>query len=124
MAQRGFRALAGFAKLLKIKYSDIEFGFDLDPEPGLADNRELEHDLQALLETTGLAVQKAETALVIFLDELHYVKEDELAAFITALHRTAQRQLPIVLIGAGIPQMSGLMGRAKSFAERLFALTA
>jgi hypothetical protein len=120
LAQRGLKALAGFAKSLKLKYNDIEVGIDLDPEPGLADNGDLEHDLQALLETAGLAVQKAETALVIFLDELQYVKEEELAALITALHRAAQRRLPIVLVGAGLPQLRGLMGRAKSYAERLF----
>lgn len=119
-AQRGLKALAGFAKSLKMKYNDIEVGIDLDTEPGLADNGDLEHDLQALLETAGIAVQKAESALVIFLDELQYVKEDELAALITALHRAAQRRLPIVLVGAGLPQLRGLMGRAKSYAERLF----
>src|SRR5450755_3557662 len=37
LAQRGLRALAGFAKALKFKYSDIEVGLDLEPEPGLAD---------------------------------------------------------------------------------------
>lgn len=120
LAQRGLKALAGFAKSLKLKYNDIEVGIDLDPEPGLADNGDLEHDLQALLETAGIAVQKAGTALVIFLDELQYVKEDELAALITALHRAAQRRLPVVLVGAGLPQLRGLMGRAKSYAERLF----
>ena len=120
LAQRALRALAGFAKALKVKYDDIEVGFDFDPEPGLADNGDLEHDLQALLETAGMAAQKAGTALAIFVDELQYVKEDELAALITALHRTAQRRLPVVLVGAGLPQLRGRMGRAKSYAERLF----
>src|SRR3989344_4979562 len=120
MAQRALRGLAGFAKALKVKYQDIEVGFDFDPEPGLADNGDLEHDLQALLEVTGAAAQKAGTALAMFVDELQYVAEDELAALITALHRTAQRNLPVVLVGAGLPQLPGKMGRAKSYAERLF----
>ena len=120
LATRGLRALAGFAKSLKVKYDDIEVGFDFDPEPGLADNGDLEHDLQALLETVGSAAQKAGTALVMFIDEMQYVKEDELAALITALHRCAQRRLPITLIGAGLPQLPGKMGSAKSYAERLF----
>jgi hypothetical protein len=50
LAQRGLRALAGFAKALKVKYGDIEVGLDLDPEAGLADNGDLEQDLPALLE--------------------------------------------------------------------------
>lgn len=120
LAQRALRGLAGFAKALKVKYDDIEVGFDFEPEPGLADNGDLEHDLQALLEAAGAAAQKAGTALAMFVDEMQYVKEDELAALITALHRAAQRRLPIVLVGAGLPQLRGRMGRAKSYAERLF----
>jgi hypothetical protein len=119
-AQRALRALAGFAKALKVKYQDIEVGLDFEPEPGLADNGDLEHDLQALLEVTADAAKNAGTALAMFVDELQYVEEEELAALITALHRTAQRSLPVVLIGAGLPQLPGRMGRAKSYAERLF----
>ncbi|HEX9047593.1 MAG TPA: ATP-binding protein [Verrucomicrobiae bacterium] len=120
LAQRALRGLAGFAKALKLKYQDIEVGFDFDPEPGLADNGDLEHDLQALIETVGAAAKAAETAMVVFIDELQYVKEDELAALITALHRSVQRSLPVMLVGAGLPQLRGRMGRAKSYAERLF----
>lgn len=120
LAQRALRALAGFAKALKFKYDDIEVGFDFEPEAGLADNGDLEHDLQALFEAVGAAAQKAGTALVLFIDELQYVREAELAALITSLHRTAQRRLPVVLVGAGSPQLRGRMGEAKSYAERLF----
>jgi hypothetical protein len=73
-----------------------------------------------LLEVTGIAAREAGTALAIFVDELQYVREEELAALITALHRTAKRSLPVVLVGAGLPQLPGRMGRAKSYAERLF----
>jgi AAA ATPase domain len=120
LALRGLRGLAGFAKSLKVKYDDIEVGFDHEPEPGLADNGDLEHDLQALFETAGAAAQSANTALALFIDELQYVKEDELAALITALHRASQARLPVMLVGAGLPQLRGQMGRAKSYAERLF----
>ena len=120
LSRRALRALAGFAKSLKVKYADIEVGLDLDPEPGLADNGDLEHDLQALLEAAGEAAKAAGTAFAIFIDELQYVREEELAALITALHRTAQRQLPVILIGAGLPQLRGRMGEAKSYAERMF----
>jgi hypothetical protein len=120
LARRALRGLAGFAKALKVKYGDIEVGLDLEPEPGLADNGDLEHDLQALFEVVGAAAKKADTALALFVDELQYVEESQLAALITALHRTAQRRLPVVLVGAGLPQLRGQMGRAKSYAERLF----
>lgn len=119
-AIRGLRALAGFASKLKITYGDIEVGLDYESEPGLADNGDLEHDLQALFEQVGLAAKSAGTALVLFIDELQYVPEAQLAALITAIHRTEQRQLPVVLVGAGLPQLRGQMGNAKSYAERLF----
>lgn len=120
LAQRGLRALAGFARALKVKYADIEVGVDFEPEPGLADNGDLEQDLQALMEATGAAAQRAGTALVLFIDEVQYVEEAQLAALIMALHRCAQRRLPIALVGAGLPQLRGRMGQAKSYAERMF----
>jgi hypothetical protein len=120
LAQRGLRALAGFSKAMKVKYGDIEVGFDFDPEPGLADNGDLEQDLPVLLETVGAAAREAGTAAVMFIDELQYVPEEQLAALITGLHRCAQRSLPIGLLGAGLPQLRGRMGKAKSYSERLF----
>src|SRR5690606_36217813 len=98
LGKRALQALAGFAKALKVKYSDIEVGFDFDPEPGLADNGDLEHDLQALLEAAGRAAQAGDTALVLFIDELQYVDEEQLASLITALHRCAQPQVPVMLV--------------------------
>ncbi len=120
LAIKALRGLAGFAKALKVKYQDIEVGLDNEPEPGLADNGDLESDLIDLLEATGMAAQKAGTALIMFIDELQYVEEEQLAALITALHRCNQRQLPVMLVGAGLPQLRGKMGNAKSYAERLF----
>ncbi len=120
LAQRALRGLAGFVGALKVKYQDIEVGLDFDSEPGLADNGDLESDLQQLLEAVCEAARADNTCVGIFVDELQYVKEDELAALITALHRASQRQLPVVMIGAGLPQVRGRMGKAKSYAERLF----
>ena len=119
-AHRALRGLAGFVGALKIKYADIEVRLDFEPEPGLADNGDLELDLPDLLWLVGEAARGANSALVVFIDELQYLAEDQLAALITALHRTAQRKLPVLLAGAGLPQLRGRMGKAKSYAERLF----
>jgi hypothetical protein len=119
-AVRGLRALAGFASKLKLTYNDIEVGFDYEPEPGLADNGDLEGDLTMLLEQVGLAAKAANTVAAIYIDELQYVEESQLAALISALHRCSQKQLPLTVIGAGLPQLRGKMGEAKSYAERLF----
>ncbi len=120
LAQHGLSALAGFAKALKVKYSDIEVGLDFAPQPGLADNGDLEGDLTALLEEVGLAARKAKTAVVLFIDELQYIENKQFAALISALHRCAQNKLPLTVVGAGLPQLRALAGNAKSYAERLF----
>ncbi|KGE69837.1 MULTISPECIES: ATP-binding protein [Pseudomonas] len=120
LARRGLRALAGFAGSLKVIYADIEVGLDLEPEAGLADNGDLEADLSALLEQAGLAAKSVGSALVIFIDEMQYVEESQFSALISALHRCAQSRLPVTVVGAGLPQLRGRAGNAKSYAERLF----
>lgn len=63
LAQRALQGLAGFAKALKVTYQDITVGLDFEPEKGLADNGDLEQDLQALLTAAGEAAKSADTAL-------------------------------------------------------------
>ena len=117
---KAMRAIGGFASALKIKYSDIEVGLNFEKEAGVADSGDLEIDLTDLLTTVGEAAAENGAAIVIAIDELQYVQEEQLAALITALHRISQKQLPITMIAAGLPQLLGQMGRAKSYAERLF----
>ncbi|MBS0317028.1 MAG: ATP-binding protein [Proteobacteria bacterium] len=120
LARRAMHAIGGFVQAMKVKYHDIEFGIDLGLEPGLADTGDLDADLTALLRAVGEAARERKTAAVLFIDELQYVEEAQLAALISALHRCAQLQLPVTLVGAGLPQLVGQMGKAKSYAERLF----
>lgn len=121
-AERALRGLKGFVLGMKWKYQDLEVGFDLDPEAGLADSGDLNADLQALMEVAGEAALAGGSALVLLVDELQYVPEQQLSALLVALHRTSQRQLPVLLIAAGLPQLRGRLGRAKSYAERLFSV--
>lgn len=116
---RALRALAGFAKL-KVKYDDIEVALDFEPEPGLADSGDLDSDLADLIIAAGEAARERESAIILVIDELQYVPEEQLAALISALHRANQRQVPVTMLAAGLPQLLGQMGRAKSYAERLF----
>lgn len=120
LAQRALRGLAGFVKALKVTYRDIEVGLDVSPEPGLADNGNLESVLQELFEAIGAAAQADATCVAFFFDELQYVPEEQLEALIIALHRISQRRLPVTMLGAGLPQVRSRMGKAKSYAERLF----
>jgi hypothetical protein len=119
-AKKALRALGGLISAAKVKYGDIEFGFDLGQDDGLADTGDLDSDLTDLLHAVGEAAREQNTALALFIDELQYVEESQLAALISALHRCAQVQLPVTLIGAGLPQLVGRTGKAKSYAERLF----
>jgi hypothetical protein len=120
LVEQALKALGGFVSAMKLKYQDVEFGVDLGSTPGVADSGDFEHDLIDLFIEVGKAAKQKRTAVVFFLDELQYVAEDEFASLITALHKCAQNQLPVVLIGAGLPQLVGRAGRAKSYAERLF----
>jgi hypothetical protein len=117
---RALRALAGFATALKSSFRDIEVGLDFESESGLADSGVLQPDLQALFETVGAAAHSSQTAVVLFIDDLHFVPASEMAALTVALHRCAQQSLPIALVGAGLPQLRGPAGETGSYAERLF----
>lgn len=119
MAKRGLGALARFVKAFKLSYGELEASLHLG-EVGVADIGDLESDLTDLIDVAGAAAEERGTALVLFIDELQYVPERELAALITALHRARQNERPITLVGAGLPQLTGQMGKAKSYAERLF----
>ncbi|MFN7175421.1 MAG: ATP-binding protein [Thermaurantiacus sp.] len=118
-ARKALAALAGFVKL-KVKYADIEVGVDFEPLKGLADSGDLALDLSELLLAIGEAARERGTAVILFIDELQYVRETELAALMAALHAVSQANLPLGLFGAGLPPLIGQLGRAKSYTERLF----
>ena len=113
------KVLGGFINAFKMKFDDIEFHLDLGKESG-ADTGDLEHDLSALFVTLGEALREKKTALVLFIDEIQYIERKQFASLIMALHKCAQQQLPIALVAAGLPQIVGQAGHAKSYAERLF----
>ena len=121
MARKARRSLAGFVRAMKVSYEDIGFSIDLDGEEGVADSGDLDTDLPSLLAVAGEAARARGTVLALFIDELQYVEERQLGALITALHRAAQRRLPVTLIGSGLPQLVGHVGSAKSYAERMFS---
>ena len=118
--KRSFRVLKSFLNGIKLKVHDVEISLDNDPEIGTADSGDLESDLPTLLESIAEAASDRKTAVAIIIDELQYLSENEMSALIMAIHRIAQKKLPLALVGAGLPQLVGLTGRSKSYAERLF----
>lgn len=119
-AAKAMKTLGSFISSAKLKYEGMEFGFSLGQEVGSADSGDLDYDLTELLLAVGIAARDKQTAVVLFIDELQYVSGEQLAALIMALHACSQKQLPIAMVGAGLPQLVGNAGKAKSYAERLF----
>jgi hypothetical protein len=119
-ARRGLRVLKSFLSGLKVRVQEIEFGLTVDAEVGSADSGDLESDLPNLFLAIGEAAQQAGRPFAILVDELQYLSETEFSSLIMALHKISQANLPLILIGAGLPQILGLAGESKSYSERLF----
>jgi len=68
----------------------------------------------------GEAAVQHSTGVVLLLDEIQFLRREQLEAVVAAIHKTVQRELPITMVGAGLPQIAELAGEAKSYAERLF----
>jgi hypothetical protein len=122
--RRGLGVLRSFVGAIKVKVGDIDFGLDIEPERGTADSGDLEVDLPNLFVAVGEAAQERGAAIALLIDEIQYFGPQELSALIMAMHKMQQRQLPLVLIGAGLPILPGLAGESKSYAERLFSFPA
>ena len=119
-ARRGLRVLKSFVGAFRVSLGDYNVELGIDPERGVADSGDLEADLTELFLAVGEAAKHAKTAVAFCMDELQYLNETEFSALIMALHRVSQLQLPIVMVGAGLPQILGLAGESKSYSERLF----
>lgn len=98
----------------------MSISLNVDPLVGSADSGVLSEDTTDLLVAVGEAVRDRNTGLLLAIDEVQYLTAEELAALIGAIHRTVQLSLPVMLVGAGLPQLPGMAGSAKSYAERLF----
>ncbi len=111
-------ALRSFASVFKVNIGDV--GIGITSAPGISDSGTLDRDLTDLLVAVGEAAAEKKSIVALLIDELQYVPEEDLGALIAALHRISQLNLPLVLFGAGLPQLAGLAGNAKSYSERLF----
>lgn len=119
--KRGLGVLRNFIGGLKLTVNDITIGLDINPEIGSADSGDLEIDLPNLFVAIGEAAEDSASAVTILIDEIQYFSQKELGALIMAMHKIQQRQLPLVLLGAGLPILPGLSGESKSYVERLFS---
>ena len=122
--RHGLGVLKSFISGIKVKVAEIEFGLDIEAERGSADSGDLEADLPNLFTAVAEAAQDRGTAIALLIDEIQYLSEKELSALIMSMHKMQQLQLPLVLLGAGLPILTRLAGESKSYAERLFEFPA
>ncbi len=118
--KKGIRVLRSFIGNVTVSVSGSEWTLGVDPELGYADSGILDDDLRDILLATGEAARDAKVPVAILIDELQYLGKEELGALIRGMHAINQAGLPLVLFGAGLPQLAGQAGDAKSYAERLF----
>jgi hypothetical protein len=119
--KRGLAVLRSFVGALKVTVGEVSLGLDIEPEKGTADSGDIEIDLPHLFVAVAEAAEERKCAVALLIDEIQYFSRKELGALIMAMHKVQQRQLPLVLLGAGLPILPGLAGESKSYAERLFS---
>jgi hypothetical protein len=117
MVKRALGALKSFSCNLPEGGS---ISLNVDALTGIADSGVLSEDLTDLLVESGRAAKDCRRGILLAIDEVQYLSGEELGALISAIHRTVQLRLPVILVGAGLPQLPGLAGNARSYAERLF----
>jgi hypothetical protein len=118
--KRGLRVLKSFMSGFKISYADMALELDITAEAGAADSGDLEADLAELFLALGRAAAARDSGVALLIDEIQFLNQRDLAALIMALHKCAQYAVPIVLVGAGLPQVMAMTGRSRSYAERMF----
>ena len=119
-ARQALAVLKGFLGTIKVKMEGVELGLDVNAETGTADSGDIEIDLPNLFTVVAETAGERGTCLAVMIDEIQYLDKKELGALIMSMHKMQQRQLPLVLMGAGLPILPGLAGESKSYAERLF----
>lgn len=118
--KKGLRVLRSFIGKITVSTGGVDITLGVDPEPGHADSGDFEADVKDVLIATARAAKEAKHPVALLIDELQYVSRSELAALIRGVHAVNQEGLPLLLFGAGLPQLAGHAGDAKSYAERLF----
>ena len=113
-----FSALRNFVKSLSVNIG--EFGVTVEAAPGIGDTGNMEFDLSEVLKAAARAAREADTAIGLYIDELQNMDIAAMRGIIVALHHAAQDGLPLYLVGSGLPSIRTLVGKSKTYAERMF----
>lgn len=117
----GHKAL-GILQAFQVTYNPEEQTFTAGlSEPSMyISSGVLSDDLTEMFVAMGRMAAKAQKAICFFIDEIQYMKSNEMEALVNALHRANQLRLPIIVYGAGLPKILKILGDVKSYSERLF----
>ncbi len=108
-------------KALVISFDPNDNAFSLSlQEKELYKSINLTQSLTEVFVTIGETAYKTETPVCFFVDEIQYMRSEELGSLIAALHRTNQLGYPVMIIGAGLPKIYKMLSDKKSYSERLF----
>ena len=107
-------------KAFTIKYGCDDISIEVNPANGISDTGNLANDMTELFLALGVIAQEQNKGVVLFIDEIQYIKDSEFEALMEAIHRTNQKNYPIVIFSAGLPKIAKIAGDVKSYAERLF----
>ena len=118
--KKGLRVLKSFVGAVRVTVESVEFAVDIDGKPGVADSSTLRRDLAEAFVAAGEAAKARGSLIAILIDEIQNLPPEEFEALIMAVHRTNQKQLPLLVVGAGLPLLVRLSGNVKTYAERLF----
>lgn len=112
----------GILKSFSVKYSSGDFAAEIavDSVQGIANTGNVANDMTELLLTLGSLAKTSQKGIVLFIDEIQYMKDDDLEGIIRALHRLNQKGYPIIIYAAGLPKIAKIVGDIKSYAERIF----
>lgn len=113
-----FSVLKNFIKAFSINLG--EFGISVEMQPSAASSGNMELDLSEVLLACARAAQDSSTALGLYIDEFQNLDIEATRGIIVALHRAAQDNLPLYLVGSGLPSIRALVGKSKTYAERMF----
>lgn len=92
----------------------------LDDVAGLADSGDLESDLAALISAIGEAAAANQRGALFLIDEMQNFETPSLAAICMAFQVVSRRNLPVAMVGAGLPDLKARLMAAKPYADRLF----
>lgn len=113
-----YESLANFVHRFSIRIGSI--GVEIESTSGIVASGNLEYDLSEVLLSAARAAKAAGTAIGLYLDELQNMQPEALSGIIVALHHSAQDLLPLYLMGSGLPTIRAIIGKSKTYAERMF----